>query len=63
MAFCDAGKDWGQEKKWGTEDEMVGSHHWLNGHESEKTLRDRGEQETLVCCRGPRVGHDLATEQ
>ena len=28
----DAGKDWGQEEKWTTEDEMVGWHHWLNGH-------------------------------
>ena len=29
----DAGKDWGQEEKGATEDEMVGWHHWLNGHE------------------------------
>ena len=29
----DAGKDWGQEKKWETEDEMVGWHHQLNGHD------------------------------
>ena len=29
----DAGKDSGQEEKWTTEDEMVGWHHWLNGHE------------------------------
>ena len=28
----DAGKDWGQEKKGMTENEMVGWHHWLNGH-------------------------------
>ena len=28
----DAGKDWGQEEKVTTEDEMVGWHHWLNGH-------------------------------
>ena len=28
-----AGKDWGQEEKGMTEDEMVGWHHWLNGHE------------------------------
>ena len=28
-----AGKDWGQEQKGTTEDEMVGWHHWLNGHE------------------------------
>ena len=31
----DAGKDWGQEEKGTTEDEMVGWHHWLNGHEYE----------------------------
>ena len=29
----DAGKDWGQEEKGMTEDEMTGWHHWLNGHE------------------------------
>ena len=28
----DAGKDWGQEEKGMTEDEIVGWHHWLNGH-------------------------------
>ena len=28
----DAGKDWGQEEKGTTEDEMVGWHHWLDGH-------------------------------
>ena len=31
----DAGKDWRQEKKGTTEDEMFGWHHWLNGHEFE----------------------------
>ena len=31
----DAGKDWRQEEKGPTEDEMVGWHHWLNGHEFE----------------------------
>ena len=31
----DAGKDWRQEKKGMTEDEMVGWHHWLDGHEFE----------------------------
>ena len=34
----DAGKDWKQEEKGMTEDEMVGWHHWLNGHEFEQTL-------------------------
>ena len=32
----DAGKDWGQEEKGMTEDEMAGWHHWLNGHEFEQ---------------------------
>ena len=43
-----------------TEDEMVGWHHRLNGHEVEQTLRD-----IVVCCilQGRRVGHDLATKQ
>ena len=36
----DAGKDWGQEEKGVTEDEMVGWHHWLKGHEFEQTLED-----------------------
>ena len=31
----DAGRDWGQEEKGTTEDEMAGWHHWLNGHEFE----------------------------
>ena len=31
----DAGKDWGQEEKRMTEDEMVGWHRWLDGHEFE----------------------------
>ena len=36
----DAGKDWRQEEKGVREDEMVGWHHWLNGHEFEETLGD-----------------------
>ena len=31
----DAGRDWGQEKKGTTEDEIAGQHHGLDGHESE----------------------------
>ena len=31
----DAGRDWGQEEKWPTEDEMTGWHHQLDGRESE----------------------------
>ena len=36
----DAGKDWGQKEKGVTEDEMVGWHHQLNGHELEQSLGD-----------------------
>ena len=46
----DAGTDWGQEEKGVTEDEMVGWHHWLNGHESEQTPGDSEGQGSLVCC-------------
>ena len=45
----DAGKDWGQEEKGATEDEMVGWHRWFNGHEFEQTLRDNEGPESLVC--------------
>ena len=46
----DAGKDWGQEEKGMTEDEMVGYHHRLNQHESEQTPGDSERQGSLVCC-------------
>ena len=46
----DAGKDWGQEERGTTEDEMVGWHHWPNGHEFEQTLGDGEEQRSLACC-------------
>ena len=38
-----------------TDDEVVGWHHWLNGHEFEQTLGDSEGQGSLVCC-SPR-GH------
>ena len=41
----DAGKDWGKEEKGTTEDEMVGWHHWVNGHEFEKILGERKDRE------------------
>ena len=44
-----AGKDWRQEEKGFTENEMVGWHHWLNGHELEQTLRVGDGQGGLVC--------------
>ena len=46
----DYGKDWGQEEKGTTEDEMVGWHHWLNGHEFEKALGVGDGQGSLACC-------------
>ena len=46
----DAGEDWGQEKKGAAEDEMIGWHHWLNGHECEQTPVDSEGQGSLVCC-------------
>ena len=46
----DAGKDWGQEQKGKTEDEMVGWHHWLNRHAFEQTLGDSEGQGSLVSC-------------
>ena len=46
----DAGKDCGQEEKGATEDEMVGWHHQLSGHEFEQTLGDSEGQGSLSCC-------------
>ena len=43
-----AGKDWRQEEKGTTEDEMVGWHHWLDGHEFEQTARDSERQRSLL---------------
>ena len=45
----DAGKDWRQEEKGMTEDEMVGWHHWLNGHKFEQALGVGDGQEDLAC--------------
>ena len=45
----DAGKDWRHEKGM-TEDEMVGWHHWLNGHEFEQALGVVDWQGCLACC-------------
>ena len=55
----DAGKDWGQEEKGAAEDEMVGWHHQLSGHEFEPALRDSEGQRSP---RGLRVRHYLVTE-
>ena len=45
-----AGKYWRQEEKRMTEDEMVGWHHRLNGHEFESTLEVGDGQGGLACC-------------
>ena len=61
----DAGKDWGQEEKGATKDEMVGWHHWVNGHEFEKTLEDGEGWGGLAWCspRGAKISHDWETEK
>ena len=48
-----------------TEDEMVGWHHRLNGHEFDQTPGDSEGQGSLVCCspQGHKVRHDLETKQ
>ena len=60
----DVGKDWRQGEKGMTEDEMVGWHHWLDGHEFEQALKVGDGQGGLACCSpwGCRVRHDWATE-
>ena len=46
----DAGKDWRQEEKGMTEDDMVGWHHRLNGQEFEQTRGKSEGQGSLACC-------------
>ena len=46
----DAGRDWRQEEKGTTEDEMAGWHYWLDGRESEWTRGDGDGQGGLECC-------------
>ena len=60
-----AGKDWRQEEKGMTEDEMVGWCHWLNGHELTQTPGDGDGQRGLACCspwHRRESGPDWATE-
>ena len=59
----DAGKDWEQEEKGVTDDEMVGWCYWLNGHEFEQAPGDRKRQGSLACCSpwAAKVGHAWAT--
>ena len=46
----DVEKDWMQVEKGTTEDEMVGWHHWRNGHEFEQAPGVGDGQEGLACC-------------
>ena len=46
----DAGKDWRWKERGTTENEMVGWHHWLNGHEFEQVPGVGDGQGGLVCC-------------
>ena len=63
MKDPDAGKDWRQEEKGRTEDEMVGWHHQLNGHEFKQAPGQL--QGSLACCspRSHRVEHDRVTKE
>ena len=56
----DAGKDWGQEEKGMTQNEIIGWHHWLNGHEFEQTPGD-GEGQGSLACHSPRGHKELDT--
>ena len=57
-------KGWRREEKGTTEDEIVGRHHQLNGHEFEQAPEVGDGQGGLACCSpwGCRVGHDWVTE-
>ena len=57
-----AGKDWRQEEKGSTEDEMVVWHHRLDGHEFEQAPGVGDGQVGLECCSPWGVRHDWATE-
>ena len=50
----EAGKDWKQEEKGMTEDDMVVWHHWLNGHEFQQALGIGDGQGSQTCC-SPRI--------
>ena len=60
----DDGKDWKQEEKGMTDDEMIGWHHQLDGHKFEQAPGAGNGQGSLACCSpwGGRVRHNWATE-
>ena len=61
----DAGKDWRQEEKGTTEDEVIGWHHLLNGDEFEQLPGDIKGQGNLACCSpwSCKIRHNLVTKQ
>ena len=59
----DAGRDWGQEEKGATQDEMAGWHHWLNGQEFGWTPGVGDEQGGLTCCNSWGCKESDMTEQ
>ena len=59
----DAGKDWRQEEKAVTEDEMAEWQHRLNGHQSELTLGESEEQGSPACCSPSSHKESDTTEQ
>ena len=59
----DAGQDWRQEEKGTTQDEMVGWHHWLSGHEFEQAPRVGDGQGSPACCSSQGHNESDMTEQ
>ena len=59
----DAGEDWRQEEKGTTEDEMVGWHHQLDGHELEQALQVGDIQGSMACCSPQGHNESDTTEQ
>ena len=59
----DAGKDWGQEEKRATEDEMIRWHYQLNGHEFEQIPGGSEGQRSLACCSSRHHKESDKTEQ
>ena len=57
----DAGKDWRWEEKGTTKNEMIGWHHWLDGHEFEQAL-GVGERQGSLTCYSPWVAESDMTE-
>ena len=60
----DAGKDWRQEEKGTTEDEIVGWHYQLSGHEFEQTPGVKDREAWCAVVHGvTKIKHDLVTKQ